>query len=108
MHRDPPAGYSRCTVSQIVSADKAVWQKLLQDNVKPCRQPDGTLALDEALQRALGSYEVSFCLLPLQAKKDGNKTKEKKEKKENDKTEKPNKVQSDKVKAPNGKGRSCS
>ena len=105
MHRDPPAGYSRCTVSQIVSADKAVWQKLLQDNVKPRKQCDGTLSLDEALQRALESYEVSFCLLPLQAKKDGNKTKEKKEKKENDKTEKPNKVKSDKVKAPKGKGK---
>ena len=107
MHRDPPVGYSRCTVSQIVSADKAVWQKLLQDNVKPRRQPDGTLALDDSLQRALESYEVSFCLLPLHAKKDGNKTKEKKEKKETDKTEKPNKVKQDekKTKGPKGKGK---
>ena len=24
LHREPPAGFSRCTVSQIVSADKAV------------------------------------------------------------------------------------
>lgn len=32
MHREPPVRYSRCTVSQFVAADKAVWQKLLEDN----------------------------------------------------------------------------
>lgn len=106
MHRDPPIGYNRCTASQTASGDKAVWQKLLQDNVKPRRSPDGTLALDDALQRVLESYEVSFCLLPLQAKKDGNKTKEKKEKKENDKSDKASKVKKeDKVKSPKGKGK---
>lgn len=81
MHRDPPPGYSRCPVFQIVAADKAVWQKLLEDNIKLRRSPAGTLALDDALQRALESYEVSFCLLPLQAKKDTNKTKRRKRKK---------------------------
>eukprot|EP00434_Breviolum_minutum_P005901 symbB.v1.2.005202.t1/scaffold299.1/size236002/14 len=49
MHRDPPPGYSRCTVSQIVAADKAVWQKLLEDNIKPRRQADGSLQLDDSL-----------------------------------------------------------
>ena len=49
MHRDPPPGYSRCTVSQIVAADKAVWQKLLEDDIKPRRQADGSLQLDDSL-----------------------------------------------------------
>ena len=103
MHRDPPPGYSRCTVSQIVSADKAVWQKLLEDNIKPRRQADGSLQLDDALQKALESYEVSFCLLPLQSKKEPKK--EKKEKKE---VKDVNKVKADKIKSPpkgKGKGR---
>ena len=27
LHRDPPAGFSRCTVSQLVSADREVWKR---------------------------------------------------------------------------------
>lgn len=53
MNRDPPPGYSRCSVSQIVAADKAVWQKLLQDGVHPRRLPSGELPLSEGLINAL-------------------------------------------------------
>ena len=30
MHRDPPSGYTRTSVSQLITADKAVWTKLLE------------------------------------------------------------------------------
>ena len=101
MHREPPPGYNRCTVSQIVAADRAVWQKLLEDNIKPRRQADGTLPLDEALQKALESYEVSFCLLPLQSKKEPKKKGDKKK----DDTEVIKRVKGDKIKPGKGKGK---
>ena len=62
LHRDPPPGYSRCSVSQLVNADKLVWAKLLEENVKP--RPTGDLPLDTELMRALESYQVSFAFLP--------------------------------------------
>jgi hypothetical protein len=31
LHRDPPAGYARTTVSQLVTADRTVWQMLLEE-----------------------------------------------------------------------------
>ena len=69
MHRDPPSGYARTSVSQIVAADKAVWGKLLEDNVRPRRTPAGELPLDSELAKALESYAVSFTLLPLPQQK---------------------------------------
>ena len=101
MHREPPAGYNRCTVTQIVAADRAVWQKLLEDNIKPRRPADGTLPLDEALQKALESYEASFCLLPLQAKKEPKKN----PLKNKGETEVIKKVKGDKIKPIKGKGK---
>ena len=68
LHREPPAGYSRCTVSQLVAADKMVWQTLLEEGVKPRRDEAGDLALNAKLLEALQSYRVSFSLLPLLAK----------------------------------------
>ena len=73
LHREPPQGYSRCSVSQLVSADKAVWAKLLEDGIRPKRAADGTLPLDTALSRALESYQVSFALLPLPTAKKADK-----------------------------------
>ena len=69
MHRDPHPGYARTSVSQIVSADKAVWAKLLEDGVRPRRDPAGVLPLDLHLMKALESYAVSFTLLPLPQQK---------------------------------------
>ena len=69
MHREPPQGYARTSVSQIVSADKAVWSKLLEDGVRPRRDTGGILPLDSQLMRALESYTVSFTLLPLPQQK---------------------------------------
>ena len=69
MHRDPPAGYSRTSVSQVVAADKAVWAKLLEDGVRPRRDQAGEFPLDKELLKALESYAVSFTLLPLPQQK---------------------------------------
>lgn len=72
LHREPPPGYSRCSVSQLVAADKAVWSKLLEDGIKPRRDIAGDLPLDVHLMRALESYQVSFALLPLPQSKKPN------------------------------------
>ena len=69
MHRDPLPGYARTSVSQIISADKAVWAKLLEDGIKPRRDPAGILPIDLHLMKALESYSVSFTLLPLPQQK---------------------------------------
>ena len=70
LHRDPPSGYARTTVSQLVAADRTVWQMLLEESVQPKRDEQGVLALDTKLMESLHSYRVSFALLPLIAKKD--------------------------------------
>ncbi|CAL1148854.1 unnamed protein product [Cladocopium goreaui] len=70
LHRDPPTGYARTTVSQLVTADRTVWQMLLEEGVQPKRDEMGNLALDTKLMESLQSYRVSFSLLPLIAKKD--------------------------------------
>ena len=68
LHREPPQGYSRCSVTQLIAADKLVWQTLLEEGVKPKRDEAGQLALNDKLLEALQSYRVSFSLLPLIAK----------------------------------------
>ena len=70
LHRDPPGGYARTTVSQLVAADRTVWQMMLEEGVQPKRDESGTLALDSKLMESLQSYRVSFSLLPLIAKKE--------------------------------------
>ena len=68
LHREPPPGYQRCTVSQLVNADKEAWRRLIELNVKPKRDATGTRPLDQQLMAALTSYEVSFSLIPLPLK----------------------------------------
>ena len=68
LNRDPPAGYNRCSVSQIIAADKAAWALVIEQNTKPRPDLAGTFALDSKLEDALKSYEVSFTLLPLASK----------------------------------------
>ena len=70
LHRDPPMGYARTTVSQLVTADRTVWQMLLEEGVQPKRDEMGSLILDTKLMESLHSYRVSFSLLPLIAKKE--------------------------------------
>eukprot|EP00435_Cladocopium_sp_Y103_P070278 s38_g35.t1 len=68
LNRDPPAGYNRCSISQLIAADKAAWSTLIEKNVKPRPDAAGVLELDTKLEEALKSYEVSFTLLPLISK----------------------------------------
>lgn len=56
-------------MSQLIAADKAVWQLLIEEDTKPKRTPAGMLPLDTKLTEALQSYQVSFTRLPLPAKK---------------------------------------
>ena len=68
LNREPPSGFTRCSVSQVISADKLVWSKCIELNIKPRPDPAGILALDTELSNKLESYEVSFSLLPLPGK----------------------------------------
>ena len=68
LNREPPAGYNRCSVSQLLAADKAAWCHLIETNTKPRPNAAGQLALDTKLEEALKSYEVSFTLLPTASK----------------------------------------
>ena len=69
MRRDPPPGYARTFVIQIVNADKAVFAKLIEDGVRPRREPSGDLPLNTELMKALESDSVSFTWLPLPQQK---------------------------------------
>ena len=66
LHREPPPGYMRTTVAQIVEADKLAWHKLIEDNTKPRKSTAGTLALDTALASALESLPRVFHCFPCQ------------------------------------------
>jgi len=68
LNREPPTGYNRCSVSQLISADKAAWTTLIERNIKPRPDHAGALAMDTELEASLKSYEVSFALLPLVSK----------------------------------------
>ena len=68
LNREPPVGYQRCSVSQLLAADRAAWCNLIEINTKPRPDTAGVFALDTKLEEALKSYEVSFTLLPAVSK----------------------------------------
>ena len=68
LNREPPAGYNRCSVSQLLAADRAAWSHLIEVNTKPRPDAAGVLALDSKLEESLKTYEVSFTLLPMVSK----------------------------------------
>jgi len=72
MHRDPPPTCNRISVSQIVEADRLVFTRLIELNIKPKQDTDGSMPMDKALHEALESYEVSFALMHLPSKGPGN------------------------------------
>ena len=73
LNREPPVGYSRCSVSQLLAADRAAWSSLIEVNTKPRPDAAGVSALDTKLEEALKSYEVSFTLLPSPSKQQAPK-----------------------------------
>ena len=68
MHREPPPGFNRISVSQLIEADRKVFSRLIELDVKPRKASDGTFPMDDALMQALESYEVSFSLMHLQSR----------------------------------------
>ena len=68
LNREPPVGYNRVSVSQLLSADKAAWCFLIEKNLKPRPDAAGVMPLNTGLEEALKSYEVSFTLLPMISK----------------------------------------
>ena len=68
LNREPPVGYNRVSVSQLLSADKAAWCFLIEKNLKPRPDAAGVMPLNTGLEDALKSYEVSFTLLPMISK----------------------------------------
>lgn len=68
LNRDPPPGYNRVSVSQLIAADKACWSKVIEKGIKPRPDLAGELPLNTELIKALECYEVSFALLPLPSK----------------------------------------
>ena len=68
MHRDPPPEFNRIAVSQLIEADRKVFSRLIELDVKPRKAADGTFPMDQALTQALESYEVSFSLMHLQSR----------------------------------------
>ena len=59
--REPPAGYARCTVSQLARADRLLFERLVEQDLKPRQGPNGK----SALLNGLRDYEVCMALLPL-------------------------------------------
>ena len=63
---DPPPGYSRVSVQQILAADRAAWMKIAEwttDGIQ--RKADGTLPLNLLFTRCMSEPSVTFHLLPL-------------------------------------------
>ena len=64
--RPPPQGYQETTLQQVLRADRAVFTKLIQDNIGLRRDATtGDLPMDQAIINALSSYDVGFHLMPL-------------------------------------------
>ena len=57
-------GTPRCTVAQIIEADRLVHVHLLEQGVKPRRNASGVREVEANLAAALGTYEVAFSLIP--------------------------------------------
>ena len=64
----PPAGYQKVTVSQVLCADQAAWlrmSELTPDGIQ--RRADGSLPLDSLFTQVMSDPKVMFHLLPLPA-----------------------------------------
>ena len=66
LRNEPPAGYNKPTLQQVLKASGQVFLKLIQDDIPVRRDALNVLALDAEFPTALSSYEVGFHLLPLQ------------------------------------------
>ena len=65
LREDPPQGYVKTSIQQLLRADRAVWAKIIEDNVSVRRDATGLRPLDAAVPAALHSPEIAFHLVPL-------------------------------------------
>ncbi|CAE6910823.1 unnamed protein product [Symbiodinium sp. CCMP2592] len=64
MGREPPPGYARTSVHQLLTADRQVWTRMIENEISPKRSADGTYPVDRALLPTLESFDVTVALLP--------------------------------------------
>ena len=62
---DTPQGYVKTSIQRLLRADRAVWAKIIEDNVSVRRDATGLRPLDAAVPAALHSPEIAFHLVPL-------------------------------------------
>ena len=65
MQEEPPPGYSRTSVIQLLRADRAAFTRMAQTVRSLKRNADGSRPLDAELSRILQDPQVCFHLLPL-------------------------------------------
>ena len=65
LRKDPPQGYVKTSIQQLLRADRAVWAKIIEDNVSVRRDATGQRPLGAAVPAALHSPEIAFHLVPL-------------------------------------------
>ena len=58
LRKEPPQGYMKTSIQQLLRADRAVWTKLVEDNVGIRRDLAGLRPLDTAVLEALHSPEI--------------------------------------------------
>ncbi|CAE6970568.1 unnamed protein product [Symbiodinium sp. CCMP2592] len=64
MGREPPPGYARTSVHQLLTADRQVWTRMIENEISPKRSADGTYPVDRALLSTLETFDVTVALLP--------------------------------------------
>ncbi len=69
--REAPPGYCATTLAQLIRADQQVWAKMAEAGSNIRRNDAGNLPLDTLIMNVLGSYEISFYLLPMVASTTG-------------------------------------
>ena len=65
LRKDSPRGYVKTSIQQLLRADRAVWAKIIEDNVSVRRDATAQRPLDGAVPAALHSPEITFHLVPL-------------------------------------------
>ena len=65
LHREVPPGYSKASLSQVVSCDKAAWARLATLNITTREAADGTFPLGEALLGLKSDPAIALYLAPL-------------------------------------------
>eukprot|EP00435_Cladocopium_sp_Y103_P044391 s1982_g12.t1 len=65
LHRDPPPGYSRPTLAQLIQCDKAAFARLGSQTTSVRQRDDGTYPLGEALLALRQDPNIALYLMPL-------------------------------------------